>query len=199
MGKQHGPEIPKQSTSKAKAKLELVHSDVCGPIKLASNGGNKYFITFTYDFSRKNWSYFLDEKVSAFDVIKQFKSLVEKESVNNKTPEEACICVNPIVHHFKVFGCVAFVDILDVYRKKLDMKSTKCVHLILSEESMAYKLYDPINNKIRRDVAFKESKGWEWSKNGKEKKDHSTRNVDAKEEDIENEEDGIHIENNDDL
>jgi hypothetical protein len=34
-------------------RLELVHSDVCGPVTPLSLGGNKYFVTFIDDFSRK--------------------------------------------------------------------------------------------------------------------------------------------------
>lgn len=41
---------------------------------------NKYSITFTNDFSRKTWNYFVHEKASAFVVFKKFKALVEKES-----------------------------------------------------------------------------------------------------------------------
>lgn len=53
MGKQHRESIPKKAKWRASKKLELIHSDVCGPINPQSNGGNRYFITFTYDFSRK--------------------------------------------------------------------------------------------------------------------------------------------------
>ncbi|PNX70081.1 copia-type polyprotein, partial [Trifolium pratense] len=61
-------------------KLELIHSDICGPINPSSNGGCRYFITFTDDFSRKTWTYPLKDKSSAFEVFRKFKALVEKES-----------------------------------------------------------------------------------------------------------------------
>jgi hypothetical protein len=32
--------------------LELVHTDVCGPMSTTARGGFQYFITFTDDFSR---------------------------------------------------------------------------------------------------------------------------------------------------
>jgi hypothetical protein len=54
MGKQHRESIPKKAKWRATKKLELIHSDVCGPINPQSNGGNRYFITFTDDFSKKN-------------------------------------------------------------------------------------------------------------------------------------------------
>ncbi|PNX60579.1 cysteine-rich receptor-like protein kinase 25-like protein, partial [Trifolium pratense] len=87
-------------------------------------------------------------------------------SVKDMTPEEAWSGRKPSVHHFKVFGCVAHVHIHDSQRKKLDDKSKKCVLLGVSEESKAYKLYDPIEKKIiiSRDVIFEESKSWNWSK-----------------------------------
>jgi transposase InsO family protein len=80
VGKQHRNAIPKQANWRATMKLELVHSDVCGPINPESNAGNRYFITFTDDFSRKTWTYFLKDKSSVFDVFKRFKALVERES-----------------------------------------------------------------------------------------------------------------------
>jgi hypothetical protein len=48
----------------------------------------------------------------------------------------------------------------------LDNKSKRCVLLGVSEESKAYKLYDPVDKKIiiSRDVVFEESKSWEWGK-----------------------------------
>ncbi|MCI44253.1 retrovirus-related pol polyprotein from transposon tnt 1-94, partial [Trifolium medium] len=61
-------------------KLELVHSDICGPINPTSNGGSRYFMTFTDDFSRKTWIYIMKEKSAAFANFKTFKALVEKES-----------------------------------------------------------------------------------------------------------------------
>jgi hypothetical protein len=73
------------------------------------------------------------------------------------------------VKHFRVFGCVAHVHIPDAHRKKLDNKSTTCVLLGVSEESKAYKLYNPTDKKIiiiSRDVVFEEEKGWNWG--GKE-------------------------------
>jgi transposase InsO family protein len=79
-GKQHRDPIPKQATWRASSKLELVHSDICGPIAPKSNGGNRYFITFTDDFTRKTWIYFLKEKSSALATFKLFKALVENEA-----------------------------------------------------------------------------------------------------------------------
>jgi len=86
-------------------------------------------------------------------------------SVKDMTPEEAWSGVKPSVQHFRVFGCIAYSHVPDYQRKKLDDKSTKCILLGLSEESKAYKLYDPKSKKvvINMDVIFEESHGWNWN------------------------------------
>ena len=51
--KQHKNSFSKDAGSKSKAVLEVIYSDVCGPIQVDSFGGNKYFVTFIDDFSQK--------------------------------------------------------------------------------------------------------------------------------------------------
>ncbi|GAU22332.1 hypothetical protein TSUD_106600 [Trifolium subterraneum] len=60
--------------------LNVVHSDICGPIDVLSTGGNKYFITFVDEYSRLIWLYHIKAKSEAFEVFKRFKTLVEKQS-----------------------------------------------------------------------------------------------------------------------
>lgn len=50
------------------------------------------------------------------------------------------------------------VHVPDVRRRKLDAKSIACVLLGVSEESKAYRLYDPVARKIvvSRDIVFEE-------------------------------------------
>jgi transposase InsO family protein len=252
-GKQQRNSFPKESTWRATQVLQLIHSDICGPITPVSNSNKRYIITFIDDYSRKVWAYFLVTKSEAFTVFKMFKNHVEKETglcihslrtdrggeflsqefavfcdehgirrqltaayspqqngvserknrtimnmvrsmlsakkipkkfwpeavnwtvhvlnrsptfvVNNKTPEEAWSGIKPSVHHFRVFGCIAYAHVPDCKRSKLDDKSVKCVLLGISRESKAYRLYDPISQKIivSRDVIFDENSSWDWS------------------------------------
>lgn len=66
--------------TRAKCKLEVIFSDVCGPIQTESMGGNKYFVTFIDDFSKKVWVYLLNKKSDVFATFKKFKVLVEKQA-----------------------------------------------------------------------------------------------------------------------
>eukprot|EP00171_Calliarthron_tuberculosum_P016658 IDg16658t1 len=49
MGKSHRSLIPKKIKSHTRAVLDLVHSDVVGPLEVQSIGGSHYFITFIDD------------------------------------------------------------------------------------------------------------------------------------------------------
>ncbi|GAU22946.1 hypothetical protein TSUD_326740 [Trifolium subterraneum] len=267
-GKQHREAIPKRSLWRASAKLELVHSDICGPITPESNGKKRYFITFINDLTRKTWVYFLNEKSEAFSVFQKFKVMIENATqhkiqslrtdgggeytstifnefcgsqgirrqltasytpqqngvserknrtilnmvrsmlddkkvpkkfwpkavnwsvhilnrcptfaVKDMTPEEAWSGSKRYVSHFKVFGCIAYVHIPDNLRKKFDDKSYVCILLGISDESKAYKLYDPAKAKIvvSKDVKFDEASQWDWdNKKIADTKKESTGNL----------------------
>ena len=60
--------------------MELVHTDMCGPMKTPYLGGIIYFLAFIDDFSRKTWTYFLKQNSEAFEKFKEFKTLVENQS-----------------------------------------------------------------------------------------------------------------------
>jgi hypothetical protein len=68
------------SDNKAKGVLDIVHSDVCGPMTTTSLSGYVYYVSFIDDFSRKTWIYFLKEKSEVFSKFKEFKALVENLS-----------------------------------------------------------------------------------------------------------------------
>ena len=39
--------------TRAKEKLVVIHSDVCGPFEIKSHGGKLYFVSFIDDFTKK--------------------------------------------------------------------------------------------------------------------------------------------------
>ncbi|KXJ71709.1 hypothetical protein RP20_CCG019894 [Aedes albopictus] len=60
--------------------LELVHSDLCGPMETASLGGSRYILTFIDDASRKAFVYFLKSKTDVLEAFEDFKSYVENQT-----------------------------------------------------------------------------------------------------------------------
>jgi len=79
-GKQIRESIPKESMWKSTQVLQLVHTDICGPINPVSASGKRYILNFIDDFSRKCWTYLLSEKSEAFQAFKEFKAETERES-----------------------------------------------------------------------------------------------------------------------
>ena len=65
------------SDSEAKGILDIVHSDVCGPMTTTSLSRYVYYVSFIDDYSRKTWIYFLKGKNEVFSEFKEFKTLVE--------------------------------------------------------------------------------------------------------------------------
>ncbi|KAL0427630.1 UNVERIFIED_CONTAM: hypothetical protein Slati_2937800 [Sesamum latifolium] len=60
--------------------LDLVHTDVCGPLSVPARGGFSYFITFTDDHSRL-WLCLPDEyKYEAFGRFKEYRLEVENQT-----------------------------------------------------------------------------------------------------------------------
>jgi hypothetical protein len=65
IGKQHRVSFHRSSNRKTIV-LDLVYSDVCGPIEVEFLGGNRYFVTFIDDTSQKVWVYVLKTKDHVF-------------------------------------------------------------------------------------------------------------------------------------
>src|SRR3954470_15460277 len=59
--------------------LEIIHTDVCGPMSVASRGGYRYVLTFMDDLSRYGYIYFMKHKSETFEKFKEFQSEVENQ------------------------------------------------------------------------------------------------------------------------
>lgn len=80
LAKHRRDSFPNAATFRAHSPLELVHTDLCGPMQTQSIGGSFYFLTFIDDFSRMTWVYFIKNKSETFEKFKQFKAISEKQS-----------------------------------------------------------------------------------------------------------------------
>ncbi|KFK32108.1 hypothetical protein AALP_AA6G199700 [Arabis alpina] len=79
-GKQHRVSFTSSSPSRKPDILDLVHSDVCSPLKTKSLGGASYFVTFIDDHSRKLWVYTMKTKDYVLGYFKHFVALVERQT-----------------------------------------------------------------------------------------------------------------------
>ena len=73
------------SDSRSTWVLDLIHSDLCGPMSVVSLRGFEYYATFIDDHSRKTWIYFLKSKISeeVLQSFQDFKALVENQIGRN--------------------------------------------------------------------------------------------------------------------
>ena len=76
------------------------------------------------------------------------------------TPYERWYGKKPNISNARVFGSLAYAHIPDELRQKLDVKADVMMFVGYSEQSKAYRLYDPVSKQVvvRRDVICDESK-----------------------------------------
>ena len=82
-GKMHRSPCKSVGAIRSQRKLELVHSDVCGPMSVDSLGGHQYFVTFIDDYSRSCAVYLLKQKSEVFQKFKEFEAAVTNASGNS--------------------------------------------------------------------------------------------------------------------
>ena len=72
--------FPRTKSEKGNKLLEIVHSDVCGPMRHASAAGKRYFITFIDDKSRWCEVYLIKNKSEVFSKFKEYKEMAERQT-----------------------------------------------------------------------------------------------------------------------
>lgn len=68
------------SETKSTQILEIIHSDLCGPMETQSIGHAKYILTFIDDFSRKAFVYFIKSKSETLNTFIEFKKYIELQT-----------------------------------------------------------------------------------------------------------------------
>ena len=79
IGKQHRTPFPRATAFRAEHALELVHTDLCGPVTPPTAGGKKYFLLIVDDYSRYMWLELIRTKDEALRFFKKVKALAENE------------------------------------------------------------------------------------------------------------------------
>lgn len=79
LAKHHRTRIPRISLTATTRPLELLHSDVCGPLPVPSRTGARYFLTITDDYSRFTWVHPIASKSDVFPRFQSFRKSVEAQ------------------------------------------------------------------------------------------------------------------------
>ncbi|GJR25975.1 retrovirus-related pol polyprotein from transposon TNT 1-94 [Tanacetum coccineum] len=67
-----------KTTPSSKRRLQLLHMDLCGPMRVESINGKKYALVIVDDYSRYTWTHFLRSKDETPEVLIDFLKLVQR-------------------------------------------------------------------------------------------------------------------------
>ena len=60
--------------------MELIHADLCSPVRKKGLDGELYFMLMIYDYTKMTVVSFLKKKSEALECFKIYKDLVENET-----------------------------------------------------------------------------------------------------------------------
>ena len=55
--------------------LEIIHTDVCGPMRVEAHDGYRYVLTLTNDLSIYGYVYLMKHKSETFEKFKEFQNV----------------------------------------------------------------------------------------------------------------------------
>nr|GEW18480.1 retrovirus-related Pol polyprotein from transposon TNT 1-94 [Tanacetum cinerariifolium] len=78
LGKAKQKSFHTKITPSSKRRLQLLHMDLCGPMRVASINGERYVLVIIDDYSRYTWTHFLRSKDETPKVLIDFLRLVQR-------------------------------------------------------------------------------------------------------------------------
>nr|GEZ20003.1 hypothetical protein [Tanacetum cinerariifolium] len=78
LGKAKWKSFHTKLTPSSKRRLQLLHMDLCGPMRVASINGKRYVLVIIDDYSRYTWTHFLRSKDETPEVLINFLRLVQR-------------------------------------------------------------------------------------------------------------------------
>ncbi|KAL4291703.1 hypothetical protein GQ457_14G023770 [Hibiscus cannabinus] len=172
-GKQTKLSFPVNQAWRASEKLQLVHTDLCGPMRISSLNGSRYFLIFIDDFSRWCWVFFLKQKSEVFDVFQRFKANSENQSGkkiktlrsdngSEYTSRQFASYLKKLgIHHQLTVVYTPQQNGVSERKNKTVLNMARCF-----SNSKGYRVYDLKTKKILvgRNLKFDEDSIWDWNK-----------------------------------
>nr|GEY15635.1 hypothetical protein [Tanacetum cinerariifolium] len=78
LGKAKRKSFHTKLTPSSKRRLQLLHMDLCGPMRVANINGKRYVLVIVDDYSRYTWTHFLRSKDETPEVLINFLRLIQR-------------------------------------------------------------------------------------------------------------------------
>nr|GEZ71244.1 integrase, catalytic region, zinc finger, CCHC-type, peptidase aspartic, catalytic [Tanacetum cinerariifolium] len=78
LSKVKGSSFKSKVVPSSKGRLNFLHMDLCGPMRVASINGKKYILVIIDDYSRYTWTLFLRSKDETPEVLKEFLTMIQR-------------------------------------------------------------------------------------------------------------------------
>nr|GEU77627.1 hypothetical protein [Tanacetum cinerariifolium] len=131
--------VPIYSPSKAipssKERLNLIHMDLCGPMRVASINRKKYILVIVDDYSRYTWTLFLRSKAETPEVLKEFLTIIQRN-------------LQALVITVRTDRGTGDGENLDKLKEKRDM----CILVGYSTHSKGYRVYNKRTRMIAESI-----------------------------------------------
>ncbi|GKB76994.1 integrase, catalytic region, zinc finger, CCHC-type containing protein [Tanacetum coccineum] len=163
-GKNKKASHPPKLVSSNHSKLELLHMDLCGPMRVASINGKKYILVIIDDYSRYTWAActilifsrspeFQSAEAVSTACFTQNRSIIQ--TGYNKTPYELLRGRKPNVKKFHVFGSLCYPTNDREDLGKMKPKADIRVFIGYSETSKGFRIYNRRTKKIMETIHVK--------------------------------------------
>nr|GEW90767.1 hypothetical protein [Tanacetum cinerariifolium] len=70
--------LKSKAVPSSKGRLNFLHMDLCGPMRVASINGKKYILVIVDDYSRYTWTVFLCSKDETPELLKEFLTMIQR-------------------------------------------------------------------------------------------------------------------------
>ncbi|GJR57138.1 retrovirus-related pol polyprotein from transposon TNT 1-94 [Tanacetum coccineum] len=121
-------------------RLNLLHMDLCGPIRVASINGKKYILVIVNDYSRYTWTLFLRSKDETPEVLKDFLTMIQRNlqaQVISVRTDRGTEFLNKTLHaYFKEEGNEHQTSLHEPYLTKRPLLKDEPLHLVEAARTM---------------------------------------------------------------
>nr|GFA86812.1 retrovirus-related Pol polyprotein from transposon TNT 1-94 [Tanacetum cinerariifolium] len=155
LSKEKRSSFKSKAVSSSKGRLNLLHMDLCGPMRVASINGKKYILVIVDDYSRYTWTLFLRSKDETPEVLRDFLTMIQRNlqalmitvrtdrgtEFLNKTLN-AFFKEEGIEHQTSTARTPEQNGVVKRWNHKMKEKGNQCILVGYSTQSKGYRVYN---------------------------------------------------------